>query len=283
MATTTWGLSTFQQPDAIDSWLSPWVAGALAVHALLGWRLVASLRANSPEARWWAFALASFAPVSQVFPFLYPVADRYLYFILPGLVGGAIAWLEPALRMFAGGTLRRPAAVAAGIALLACSAATAQRARIWGSPALVLADSAAHYPNGLIAHLLRARAAASRSEFDLAVQELQAARRRGFNGVSQLIADPVYARARDHAGFQRLLRELAREWVDRLEARSKPTQLGLKSLSRSYLLLGDREAALGAIDRALAVGGPLDAELRQQRSALVGGTTREAQRADASR
>ena len=60
------------------------------------WRTLAR---RELEAAFWVAAAASFAPVSQVFPFLNPVADRYLYCILPGLIGGALCWgRERALR-----------------------------------------------------------------------------------------------------------------------------------------------------------------------------------------
>ena len=65
-----------------------------------------TLRARKPEAAWWIGAAAAWAPVSQVFPFLNPIADRYLYFMLPGLIGGASLWLASALRPAA---LRRAA------------------------------------------------------------------------------------------------------------------------------------------------------------------------------
>ena len=40
------------------------------------------------EGAWWLCAAVGFAPVSQFFPFEFPIGDRYLYFILPGLFGG---------------------------------------------------------------------------------------------------------------------------------------------------------------------------------------------------
>ena len=271
MATTSWGIGAFQQPDAIESWLSPWVVGALCVHALLGWRWIASLRAGSPEARWWTFALASFAPVAQVFPFLYPVADRYLYFILPGLLGGALVAVEPWLRA-RGPLALRIATVAVGVAIVALGARSAPRATLWGRPALIMADSMRQYPNGVTAHLLRGRNAAAQGDVGRAISELEAARGRGFTGLSQLMSDPVYAVAQRDRRFQSLLHALARDWVDRIEARSRPTQLGLKSLAISYRVLGKPDEAAVALDRALARGGPLDEELRALRAQLGAAT-----------
>lgn len=267
MAATTWGIGAFQQPDAIESWLSPWIALALVVHTLLAWLWLRALRTDAAAARWWTLALASFAPVSQVFPFLYPVADRYLYFILPGLLGGVVLTLEPLVRRRGPAALRMAAALGALI-VVACGALGFERAALWSRPALVLADSVRLYPDGVTAHLLRARNASSRGAVDLAVDELEAARRRGFNGLSQLQSDPAYGPARGHPRFEALLRALAREWVERFEAIERPNQLTFKSLASSYLALGDTAAAIDALDRGIAHGGPLGDELQTLRSQL---------------
>ena len=47
------------------------------------------LRRRREEAAWWVGAAAAYLPVAQIgMTFLDPMADRYLYFALPGLIGG---------------------------------------------------------------------------------------------------------------------------------------------------------------------------------------------------
>ena len=113
MAATSLGVAAFQEPAPARSWLDPRWLAAIPLGAVLAWRAATVLYARKPEAAWWIGAAAAWAPVSQVFPFLNPIADRYLYFMLPGLIGGASLWLDSALRPAA---LRR-AAVAAAAAL----------------------------------------------------------------------------------------------------------------------------------------------------------------------
>ena len=145
MASTTLGLSAFQEPEPARSWLDPWWLASLPALGLLAWRTLHVARRRHPEAGWWLFALVSFGPVSQLFPFLYPLADRYLYYILPGLIGGALCALgDLAARLPA---KRRPGALNAGFAvgclLLALFAErTHTRAALWRSPYLLLADAA---------------------------------------------------------------------------------------------------------------------------------------------
>src|SRR5262249_11239915 len=80
MAATGSGTSAFHEPLPVRSWLD---GGGLAGRAR-------GLRAGDEEAAWWIAAAAAFAPVSQVAPFFFPMADRYLYFMLPGLIGGSL-------------------------------------------------------------------------------------------------------------------------------------------------------------------------------------------------
>ena len=88
MAASSFGVAAFQEPEPARSWLEPWWLAALPAAGLIAWRVARTLRARQPEAAWWIGAAAAWAPVSQVFPFLNPIADRYLLFMLPGLIGG---------------------------------------------------------------------------------------------------------------------------------------------------------------------------------------------------
>ena len=75
------------------------VHGSVIAFALLGYRVVATLRARSVEAGFWLLAAASFFPVSQIVPLPFPIADRYLYGILPGLLGGLLLAGAPLLEL----------------------------------------------------------------------------------------------------------------------------------------------------------------------------------------
>ena len=272
MAATSLGVSAFHEPAPSRGWSDPlWLAGALAV-AALGARCAVALRRRSAEAAFWVWAAVSFLPVSQLFPFLYPMADRYLYFILPGLIGGALFVLRDASAHRATEPARRRlanAGLAVGLALAVVFAArSAARAEIWASPRALIADSAAHYPEGRTAHLLKAVRAAQLADADSAVAELRAARDLGFNRYEQLQSDPAFDGIRADPRFAALVREMAGWWVDRLSATADPTQIELRTLAAAHLARGERAAAIEALERALARGGPLDARLRDELAQL---------------
>jgi len=60
MALTSYGVSAFQEPAPVFSWLDPWWLAALPTGALLAWRAIATLRSRSEEAAYWIFAASSF-------------------------------------------------------------------------------------------------------------------------------------------------------------------------------------------------------------------------------
>jgi hypothetical protein len=271
MGGTSWGVSTFHEPDPAQSWLDPWWLASLPALSLLGWRLASGLRARREEAGYWLAALVSFGPVSQIFPFLYPFADRYLYFILPGLLGGALlagsdllARLPPARRA--------PAArAAAALALAACfvfAVRSHERARIWSSPALVQADAAANYPDGVAASLQRAKRAAQSNDADLAAAEVRRAIARGYNRFEQLLGDPAWEPIRGTPPFQAVVRETAQMWIDASAEWEDPTQIELHRIASAHVVRGEREQALALLRRALARGGPLDEQIRAELLAL---------------
>ena len=271
LGATSWGASAFHEPEPAHSWLDPWWLASLPALGLLGWRLFSTLRSRREEGGYWLAALVSFAPVSQIFPFLYPFADRYLYFILPGLIGGAL---------LAGGELvahvpasrRIPLArAAAALALAACAVfaiRSHERARIWRSPALVQADAAAHYPDGVAASLVRAKRAAQANDADLAAAEIRRAMARGYNRFEQLVSDPGFASIRDTDAFQAVVRETAQMWIDASAGWDAPTQIELHRIASAHAVRGEREQAVALLRRALARGGPIDARIRADLAAL---------------
>jgi hypothetical protein len=276
MAASGFGVAAFAQPDPPDSWLDPWFLAGAALCAALGLRALRQLRARNEEGAWWVFAAAGFAPVSQAMPFLFPIADRYLYFILPGLLGAtALALADAAARIGAargtqlGRGLTR-AALAAGLALAALFAWRSEaRARLWREPTLVFLDAARHYPDGYPAHFLRARSAALRGDAAGAVQALRAAHAKGLSDFMALAQDAALAPIAGSPEFAELLRELAQEFVAKTPVGPDTDQSTLHLLAHAHLLRGDPREAARAFDAAIRAGGLQDGVLRAELAQLL--------------
>ena len=277
MSATSWGLSTFHEPEPTYSPWDPWWLCSLVALALLAWRWVVALRGRRPEAAYWAWAVVSFAPVSQIFPFLHPLADRYLYFILPGLLGGALlAGVDALERLTAARAdperarwLAARVGVALGVAVaVGFGLRSHERAAVWRSNARVLADAARHYPNGKWGSLQSGKRAALMGDVEGAVAGVRGAVERGYNRFDQLINDRGWAQVRDDPRFQAVVRELAAGWIARIGERDDPTQLELQMAAHAHLARNERESAIEMFRRALARGGKYDAEMRANLTAL---------------
>jgi len=274
MATTSYGVSAFHEPEPAYSWLDPWWLGAVPVLALLGWRVLVVARRRDVELAYWAWAVASFAPISQIFPFLYPMADRYLYFILPGLIGGALlAGRESLGRLPAALAARRQlaghAALALGIAVaLIFSVRSFERAAIWHSNARLIADAVLHYPDGQAANIGRARNAALFGDIDGVIAGLRRAYTRGYNHFHALETDPAWASVRNHPEFRALVHEMAAGKIERTRQKPNPIQMELRSVGHAHIARGEHAQALVVLERALEMGGPQDAEISAEVAAL---------------
>jgi hypothetical protein len=267
MASTSLGVSAFHEPEPIASWLDGWWLGSLVVLALLGWRLIVAWRRRAPEVAYWVWALVSFGPVSQIFPFLYPLADRYLYFILPGLLGGALlAALEARDRFAPEGASRRQVELAAvAVAVAVCAAFgvhSRARAGIWRYAGTLTADAARHYPDGVSANLLRAKQAAREGDAVRAAAALQAAADRGFNRFEKIYNDPGYTPVLRHPAFAKVLDEMAWGWIVKVDAREQPTQAELRMAAHAYIARREYDEARRMLLVALEHGGALDAQIR---------------------
>jgi hypothetical protein len=273
MAATSHGVSAFQALPPVLSALDPWWLAALPAGALLAWRLLATLLRREEEAAFWIGAVAGFAPVSQIFPFLYPIGDRYLYFVLPGLIGGsllALAALGARLRARpeargAPPLARRALLVGLAALLVGFAARSHARAGLWQGEELLLRDAAAHYPEGDSAQLLAACEAAKRGDVEAAVAALRASERTGvprFSGLDQ--GGGCFAALRAEPAFQAFLRESAARWLEEAGRRGVETQALLRAMARAHVLLGEDREAAELLKRALARGGPLDAEVRSE-------------------
>jgi tetratricopeptide (TPR) repeat protein len=192
--------------------------------------------------------------------------------MLPGLLGAALLAGADLLERHAPSAARgraRLAAVALGAALLALFAQrSAERARLWRSPVLLLADAAAHYPHGVPASLLRAQRAAQAGDAEAAVTALRAAMARGYIRFQQLLGDPALAPVREHPAFQALVREMAADWIETYAAKGELTQLELRTVAGAHVARGEYREATRLLERALEVGGPTDAEVRAELAAL---------------
>ncbi|MGI9592737.1 MAG: hypothetical protein ACR2P8_15310 [Myxococcota bacterium] len=267
MAASSWGVSAYQEPDPVVSWLEPWWLLSLPLGALLLWRLVVTLRRRQEEGAWWVFAAASWAPISQVFPFRYPMADHYLYFILPGLIGAVSLWLGGAARSLP----RAAAPLALGaslVVLLLFGWHSSARARLWRSNILLEVDAVAHHPHGRLAHQHAARRASLSCDAATAVAHLRAANARGLDDFQVLQADPALAQVRDDPAFQALIAEWAGAWIERTRRASRVTQSELRTVALAHLARGEISSARQALEEALEVGGPADEIVRREIAAV---------------
>ena len=265
MAVTSVGVAAFQEPAPVRSWLDPRWLAAIAVGAVLAWRAATMLYTRKPEAAWWIGAAAAWAPVSQVFPFLNPIADRYLYFMLPGLIGGASLWLDSGLRPIA---LRRAAVAATAVLAAVFAFGAAERARLWRDETLLLLDAERHYPDGATAHYLNARRAANQGDAVAAVAELREAWVRGLDRFMAFEQDPMLAAIHDTAEFQDLIREMAGAWLDRARQRGHGTPAELLVMAQAHVARGEYASAAALLEQALAAGGPFEAVLRNELAAV---------------
>ena len=260
MAATGYGVATFQQPPPALSWLDPWWLFGLVATAAITALALRALRDGSEEAAWWVWGPAAFLPVSQIFPFLYPFGDRYLYFMLPGLIGGVLLAARR-IRAFE----RVPARAWLAASLVVCAGLglwSHQRAGIWTSEDRVLADAARRWPDGVPSHLLAARRAAQAGDADSAIEHLELCRARGWDYYGHLQKHPAFESIRSTPRFQQLILDFAGDMIERASKTRRHTQLDLRDIAEAHRLRGEYAEAVAALDQAVALGGPLDLDLR---------------------
>jgi len=189
------------------------------------------------------------------------MSDRYLYTVLPGLLGGA--WLaasdawSPAARRWIG----RGAAVAAlALALVFAVRVRRDRAPVWRSPTTYEIDAALHYPDGVSAWMLRARGSARRGDVDGALVALRAARARGWSWIGALFADPAFAPVQDDPRFRAFAQEITAQSIAALRALPDPGPEQLAILAQLHVWRGEREEASQVLERIVASGDPAAAE-----------------------
>jgi len=259
LAATGLGCSAFHEPGPVGPLSPGWVLGLLVGLALCvraGW----GIRNRSAEGAFWLGALAAFAPVSQLIPFYFALGDRYLYFMLPGILGGTALLAQGHLSAAPAG-VRRVASLLA-VSMLTCFALLSQqRAGLWRDEFLLLADSASHYPQGGTAHFVRAVVATHRERPGDAIAALRASADRGYHFMRSFDGDPMLAPLRPREDFQALIREIARRQLAYAEERRFHTPPQLRGVAAAYLALGDVDRAIEVYERAIRQGGPLQSIL----------------------
>jgi tetratricopeptide (TPR) repeat protein len=272
MAAIGFGTAAYQDPEPVGSHLDPWWLAAVTLTPLLLWRIVVTLRHRREEAAWWLGAAAAYAPVSQFTPFAFAMADRYLYFVLPGLLGGALlagrdllARIERRSERRACGirvaSLLARGALAAGIALTVVQLLHAQaRAVLWRDPKLLVRDSIAQYPNGRVALFEAGAEAASRGDHDRAIELLRAAADRGYYQNQPFWVERLEP-LKDDPRYQALLRDIAGQRIAMARERGYHTQRQMLTVANAHCVLGEFDQAIEVLEAAIRDGGPLESKL----------------------
>jgi len=264
------GLSTFHEPPPVASLVDPWFLGGFFFLFLLGGRVVFCLRERREEAVNWLWAAAGFAPLSGVVPLPYPMADRYLYFILPGFLGafllaaqGWVPWVESRL-----GSEQRVRGVRLS-ALLLCLAfmgvlavKSHDRANVFYSAETLMADAERNYPEGAAASTRKASRAARLGDTESALAYLRFAQSRGYNRLDHLLQDSSYNSLRDHPEFLAIRDAMAQDWIDRLGGALRLSHYKARALAQAYVATEELELAIEVLERASEGPGPIAGELR---------------------
>jgi hypothetical protein len=274
MATASFGLSVFHQPGPTESPLDPWFLLGLVTLLGLGFLCVRALVRRHPAAGWLGLAVASYAPVAQIFAFRYPIADRYLYFILAGLLGAlVVTFAAPigaalaALRQRSLGAGPRALAGAALVLLmlLGYGAHSHARARVWSSAETIDRDAIANYPEGVVGQLDRARRAVAMGDADTAVKALEALVRLGSDNPMAYLSDPTLQPLRGNPRYEALLRQIARNWLAHYEELpNKAPGFGVVDAVLYYILVGDLDKADKLLDETMASPGAVAPQMLEQ-------------------
>jgi tetratricopeptide (TPR) repeat protein len=218
------------------------------------------LRAGREEAAWWIGAAAAFAPVSQVFPFYFAMADRYLYFILHGLMGGVLLWgLE--LRSRIPRRLARAALAAGGALAIAFGFQAEGRSRLYLDELLLVRDGAAHYPNGGGAHYFRAAVYAREGNREAAVASLRLAVDRGYHFMRPFPSDPQLKPLHGDPAFEALLQDVYGRLIEYARERGFSSQEQMLGVARAHWLRGEMDEAIEVLEEAIRRGDEMDSVL----------------------
>jgi tetratricopeptide (TPR) repeat protein len=279
MAVTSVGVAYAQEHPPTTALLDPWVVSALVAVPFFVWRIGRALRRRSYECVYWIGAAAAFVPISQLWSFSHPIADRYLYFELPGLIGGTLLLLRSvgsaAAERLAGppfdpwaARLPRAVSVALVVVVVIFAARTSVRSNLWTDETLLAIDSARRFPEGRSALRLKASHAAQTGDRAASVEFLRRAIAAGSDQLPSIALDSTLDPLRGDPGFEALVDDLASRSIERIESREDPTQTELAALAGAYFERGDYDEALRVLERAHARGGFLEERMASELEAL---------------
>jgi hypothetical protein len=265
MAASSAGVSAYQLPIAPQSWWGSWWLASLPIGGVLLWRIFSGIARGKREAAYWLGAAAAFAPISQFIPFYFGMADRYLYFILPGLLVATLLWREEVVSRVARRlpTLERSIAlgdktlrVAVILLLFFFASRSTERAALWKEKGSLLIESAANYPHGGPASLVRTVNALERGDIESAIPEIRNVVDTRYHEYVNLFDMPKLARYANHPEVRALHERVARLTIEGIEERGVTTQRQMRSIASAYFYLGNNTAAIAQLEQALRRGGP---------------------------
>jgi len=269
MAATSYGTAAFHHPPAAHSILDPWWLAGLALSLAFTFRLAWTAFQGREEAGFWIWTAAAYAPVCQIFPFLYPMADRYLYVLLPGLIGatclaaGGLAASGAFSTVARRQTLHRVGFGLACSLLVLFAVRSHERAAIFRSNTTLMLDSARRYPDGLSASLLRARRAAQSGDAAGAAEALKRAADLGFDSFFALDNEPALQGVRQDPRVRAAVGNMAGRWIEIARRRGYSTPHELQLWAQAHALRGEWAEAIAVLERALAQPGAPEPELRR--------------------
>lgn len=274
MSATSWGISPTHEPAPATSLADPWWLFGAAALVAVGARALVTLRRRREESVFWVWAAASYVPISQVFTFIYPMADRYLYFILPGLLGAGF-WMAHDAMEFLAARLRIPArrvfaivAIAAAVVGGAFALRTSQQAFVWQSEERVMREAVRRYPDGIGGLFLRARTAAQGGDWPAAIAALDRLADRGYAVFIAVGGEPAFAPIRETEEYQRVFRRFAANWIRSTPLASDASPAELRAMGLAHAIVGDDAAADTFYQRALETAGLDAAFIRSEWDAL---------------
>lgn len=266
MAATSIGVSAWQAPAAPQSWLNPWWLVSLPIGVILSWRIVRGLVRQQPEAAYWLGAAAAFGPVSQLFPFYFAMGDRYLYFILPGLLVATLLWwgaIRDSVSERSSDAARTISRVDLGLRVMVIALvllfaqASSKRAALWQHEGALMVESFINYPEGGVAYYVRSIQALEKGDIDEAVTQLRGVIDTNYYKYVDIFNLPQIQPYQGHPDVMRLRARIARLTIERFEGDRATTQHQMRAVASAYYFLGKHDAAIAKLEEALRFGGPL--------------------------